>query len=254
MTDLLSRRRLLSAGALSAGSLLLAGCDKLSKAGAFRDAMEGVGNLHFGAQRALMGDALAREFSEADMSPNFRANGSRTGAANADWASHAASNFAQWKLKVDGLVLRPLDLSLDALKALPQRTQITRHDCVEGWSAIGKWQGPQLSSLLGMASLLPSARFLVFHCADLYEGKPYYESLDLIEAHHAQTILAWQMNGQNLSVDHGAPIRLRSERQLGYKQAKYVMRIEARSTLAGLYGGKGGFWEDSRGYQWWAGI
>ena len=253
MTEPISRRRLLSAGALGTGSLLLAGCDKLTQPGPFRSLLEGVGDLHFGAHRAL-GNGLAREFDEADMSPNFRANGSRTGAANADWSSFAANNFADWKLRVDGLVLRPLDLSLDALKSMPQRAQITRHDCVEGWSAIGKWQGPQLSNIVKAAGLVPSARFLVFHCADLYHGKPYYESLDLIEAHHPQTILAWQMNGAALPVDHGAPIRLRSERQLGYKQAKYVMRVEARASLAGLYGGKGGYWEDSSGYQWWAGI
>jgi DMSO/TMAO reductase YedYZ molybdopterin-dependent catalytic subunit len=254
MRDPLSRRRLLSAGALGAGGLLLSGCDRLSKPGPFRDVLEGVGEFHFHSQRAIAGDALAAEFSVADMSPNFRANGSRSGAGNAEWERHAASNFVQWALKVDGLVLRPLSLSLDALKAMPQRKQITRHDCVEGWSAIGQWQGPQLGNILKAAGLLPSARYLVFHCADFYEGKPYYESLDLIEAHHPQTILAWQMNGQDLPVDHGAPIRLRSERQLGYKQAKYVMRIEARSTLAGLYGGGGGYWEDARGYQWWAGI
>ncbi|MEO7248436.1 MAG: molybdopterin-dependent oxidoreductase, partial [Novosphingobium sp.] len=148
MTEPVSRRRLLSAGALGAGSLLLAGCDRLSKPGPFRSLLEGMDDLHFGAERSLTGEALAREFAEADMSPNFRANGSRTGAANADWASHAATNFSDWKLRVDGLVLHPLDLSLDALKALPQRRQITRHDCVEGWSAIGKWQGPQLSNIL----------------------------------------------------------------------------------------------------------
>ena len=254
MIEHLSRRRLLCAGALGAGSLMLGGCDKLTKPGPFRSMLEAMDNLHFGADRALMGGALAREFRAADMSPNFRANGSRTGAANADWSAHAATSFKDWKLRLDGLVLRPLDLSLDALKAMPQRVQITRHDCVEGWSAIGKWQGPQLSNILGSAGLLPAARFIVFHCADLYEGKPYYESLDLIEAHHPQTILAWQMNGMPLPVDHGAPIRMRSERQLGYKHAKYVMRIEARASLAGLYGGKGGFWEDSSGYQWWAGI
>ena len=254
MREPLSRRRLLSAGALGAGSLLLAGCDRLSKPGPFRTLLEGAADLHFPVQRGLMGNALAREFAESDMSPDFRANGSRSGASDGAWSRHAATGFADWKLRVDGLVLNPLDLSLDALKALPQRSQITRHDCVEGWSAIGKWQGPQLGGILTAASLLPAARFLVFHCADLYEGTPYYESLDLIEAHHPQTILAWQMNGGPLPVDHGAPIRLRSERQLGYKHAKYIMRIEARASLAGLHGGKGGYWEDSRGYQWWAGI
>ena len=137
---------------------------------------------------------------------------------------------------------------------MPQREQITRHDCVEGWSAIGKWQGPQLSAVLAMAGLLPAARYVVFHCADRMEGRPYYESIDLIDAFHPQTILAWRMNGQALPIAHGAPLRLRVERQLGYKHAKFVMRIELRDSLAGLYGGKGGSWEDARGYQWYAGI
>ncbi len=254
MHDPLSRRRLLSVGALGAGGLLLAGCDKLSQPGPFRSLLESAEGAHFGSQRLLAGDALAQEFSVADMSPSFRANGNRDARNNADWAAHAARQFTDWRLRVDGLVMRPLDLSLDALKAMPQRAQITRHDCVEGWSAIGKWRGAQLGAVLKSAGLLPSARFIVFHCADSFGAVPYYESLDLIEAHHSQTILAWEMNGAALPIAHGAPIRLRAERQLGYKHAKYVMRIEARASLAGLYGGKGGYWEDASGYQWWAGI
>ena len=246
-----SRRNLLTA---SAGGLLLSGCDRLSQPGPFRSLLEAADSLHLGADRLLMGDALAQEFSRADLSPQFRANGSRSGAGNADWQAHAASAFAGWTLRVDGLVLNPLYLSLDALRALPQRVQITRHDCVEGWSAIGQWQGPRLSAVLKAAGLLPAARFIVFHCADRMGDRPYYESLDLIEANHPQTILAWAMNGRPLPIEHGAPLRLRSERQLGYKQAKYVMRIEVRDSLSGLYGGKGGYWEDTRGYQWWAGI
>ncbi len=254
MRDSLSRRRLLSAGAIGAGGLLLAGCDRLSKPGPFRSLLESAEGAHFHSQRLIIGDALAQEFSVADMSPNFRANGNRDANGNAAWLSHSARQFADWQLRVDGLVLRPLDLSLEALKAMPQRAQITRHDCVEGWSAIGKWRGPQLGAVLKSAGLLPSARYIVFHCADSTGTSPYYESLDLIEAHHPQTILAWEMNGAALPIAHGAPIRLRAERQLGYKHAKYVMRIEARASLAGLYGGKGGYWEDARGYQWWAGI
>jgi DMSO/TMAO reductase YedYZ molybdopterin-dependent catalytic subunit len=169
------------------------------------------------------------------------------------YRAHLTQNFANWALRVDGLVKRPLDLPLTALKAMAQRSQITRHDCVEGWSAIGQWQGPQLGTVLARAGLLPSARYAVFHCADAMSGGPFYESIDLIDAFHPQTILAWRMNGQPLPLAHGAPIRLRVERQLGYKHAKYVMRIELRESLAGLYGGKGGYWED-RGYQWYAGI
>jgi DMSO/TMAO reductase YedYZ molybdopterin-dependent catalytic subunit len=254
MREPISRRRLLGAGALGAGGLILAGCDKLNQNPAVRGFLASAEDAHRHSQRLIAGGALAQEFTEAEMSPKFRANGSLTAAGNSEWNQHLATGFAQWQLRVDGLVLRPLDLSLAALKAMPQRTQITRHDCVEGWSAIGKWQGPQLGPILKAASLLPAARYLVLHCADTYAGKPYYESIDLIDGFHPQTILAHTMNGQALPVDHGAPLRLRVERQLGYKQAKYLMRIEARASLDGLYGGKGGFWEDHSGYPWYAGI
>jgi DMSO/TMAO reductase YedYZ molybdopterin-dependent catalytic subunit len=173
---------------------------------------------------------------------------------SADYASHVAGNFADWRLAVDGLVARPLSLSLAQLRAAPHRTQITRHDCVEGWSAIGQWTGTPLRLLLQQAGLSTNARYIVFHCADDSGGAPYYESIDLIDAFHPQTILAWGMNGTPLAVPHGAPVRLRVERQLGYKQAKYVMRIEAVASLSGLFGGKGGYWEDVAGYQWYAGI
>lgn len=248
-----SRRRLLGMGAAGAGSLLLGGCDRLNDSASFRDGLIGVNDLHMRAQRLIVGDALAREYAEADMSPQFRANGS-TAVREAAYQRHVTSGFGDWALVVDGLVRRPLALPLSALQAMPQRTQITRHDCVEGWSAIGKWQGPQLGQVLALAGLLPAARYAVFHCADRLEGKPFYESIDLIDAFHAQTILAWRMNDRALPVAHGAPLRLRVERQLGYKHAKYVMRIELRSTLAGLYGGKGGFWEDNSDYNWYAGI
>ncbi len=251
---LLSRRRLLSAGALGAGGLLLSGCDKLNANASFKGFLANVGGLHMPAQRLITGnDTLAREFSETDMSPVFRQNGN-VDVADSAYRQHVASGFSQWNLVIDGLVKSPMSISLAALQSMPQRSQITRHDCVEGWSAIGKWQGPQLGPIIAKAGLLPSARYLVFHCADRFGATPYYESIDLVEGFHPQTILAWRMNDQPLTVGHGAPIRLRVERQLGYKQAKYIMRIEARSTLAGLYGGKGGFWEDHSGYLWYAGI
>ncbi len=201
----------------------------------------------------MASDGLAREYSEADMSPNFRVNGN-TDPGDPAYRQHRAAGFAQWTLAVGGQVKRPLALPLSALMAMKQREQITRHDCVEGWSAIGKWQGPELGQVLAMAGLLPTARYVVFHCADSTGTAPYYESIDLVDAFHPQTILAWRMNGAPLPVGHGAPLRLRVERQLGYKQAKYVMGIELRATLAGLYGGKGGYWEDHRDYAWYAGI
>ena len=249
----LSRRGLLRAGALGAGGLALSGCDRLNDSPGFRTLLDSAEELHLRAQRLIGRDALAREYTRAQMSPVFRANGNRE-VTDSAYLRHVASGFAGWALQVDGLVRRPLAMPLSALQALPQRAQITRHDCVEGWSAIGEWQGPQLAHVLHLAGLLPQARYIVFHCADRFGAAPYYESIDLADAFHPQTILAWRMNGQPLPVAHGAPLRLRVERQLGYKHAKYVMRIEARATLAGLYGGKGGYWEDSNGYQWYAGI
>ncbi|MEZ5742238.1 MAG: molybdopterin-dependent oxidoreductase [Sphingomonadaceae bacterium] len=241
------------AGALGAGGLVLTGCDALNDSSGFRGFLQGAEGLHMRSQRLLGGQALAREFTEADMSPVFRANGNR-GVMDPAYQRLLASGFAGWALRVDGLVNKPLSLPLDALKALPQREQITRHDCVEGWSAIGKWQGPQLGRILDMAGLKPEARFLVFHCADRFGTTPYYESIDLIDGFHPQTILAWRMNGSPLPEQHGAPIRLRVERQLGYKHAKFVMRIEAVASLAGIYAGKGGYWEDRSDYAWYAGI
>ena len=174
--------------------------------------------------------------------------------AASEYAQHVAEQFANWRLAVDGLVARPLSIPLAELRRLPHRTQITRHDCVEGWSAIGKWHGVQLSRILEHAGLSTRAKYIVFHCADRFGDKPYYESIDLIDAFHPQTILAWGMNGHLLPVPNGAPLRLRVERQLGYKQAKYIQRIEAVDSLARIYGGKGGYWEDNVDYEWYAGI
>jgi DMSO/TMAO reductase YedYZ molybdopterin-dependent catalytic subunit len=183
----------------------------------------------------------------------FRTNGN-TMPGSADYAAHVAANFADWRLVVDGLVARPLSLSLAQIEAAPRRAQITRHDCVEGWSAIGQWMGLPLGLLLKQAGLRSQARYIVFHCADESRGMPYYESIDLIDAFHPQTILAWALNGHRLSIGHGAPLRLRVERQLGYKQAKYVMRVEAVASLDAIGQGNGGYWEDVAGYQWYAGI
>ena len=146
-----------------------------------------------------------------------------------------------------------MDFTLDRLKALPQRTQITRHDCVEGWSAIGQWTGPQLGMLLDMAGVRPEAKYVVFRCADRLGGAPYYESVDMNDAYHPQTIVAHALNGEPLPVKNGAPLRVRIERQLGYKHAKYLTGIEAVASLEGIEGGNGGYWED-RGYHWYAGA
>lgn len=248
------RRRELILGAAALGGLATAGCDRLSRAPSFQTFIGSAEGLSFSAQRFLMaGQPLAREFSARDLSPVFRPNGSMA-PTEASYQALAANGFVDWRLVVDGLVANPLRLSLAELRALPARTQITRHDCVEGWSAIGKWTGAPLSLLLKAAGLKPNARYAVFHCADRYDGRdPYYESVDLVDAFHPQTILAYALNDQPLPVANGAPVRMRIERQLGYKHAKYVMRIEITDSLAHLGRGKGSFWAD-RGYEWYAGI
>ena len=255
MTEaLIGRRALLGGLTLGAGGLLLSGCDKLNASPGVRGFLEGAEQLHYRSQRRVAGsNSLAREYSRSDMSPVFRVNGNARPKSPA-YLDHALSNFADWRLTIDGLVARPLALSLSDLGGFPQRAQITRHDCVEGWSAIGKWQGPQLGAILRAAGLSSRANFLVFHCADDFGGVPYYESIDLNDAFHPQTILALLMNDHRLSIPHGAPVRLRVERQLGYKHAKFVMRIEARERIDNLHLGKGGYWEDRSDYAWYAGI
>ncbi len=247
---MIARRNLLAGGAV----LLLAGCDRVVQIPAARKILFAGEDMQRGLQRALMDrGALAPEFRPDQRSPIFRANGTYD-PGTPEYKALAANRFADWRLAVGGLVERPLTLSLADLRALPNRSQITRHDCVEGWSAIGQWTGPMLGNVLKAAGLRRAARYIVFTCADLYGGAPYYESIDLVDAFHPQTILAWAMNGQPLDVPHGAPCRLRVERQLGYKHAKYLMRIDAVASLAGIGLGKGGYWEDRVDYDWYAGI
>lgn len=248
------RRRFLRHGVGTAVSLALAGCDLGSQRPWVRQTL-GIGEwLNFTVQRALVPrNRLAREYTEREISPYFKPNGT-VNPRDPRYRALAARDFVDWQLVVDGLVERPARLSLRELRALPARTQITRHDCVEGWSCIGKWTGVRLATLLEHAGLRPQARYVVFHCADtMGDGGQYYESVDLVDALHPQTILAYEMNDRPLPIAHGAPLRLRVERQLGYKMAKYVMRVQAVESFASLAGGKGGYWED-RGYEWYAGI
>ena len=254
---LLSRRNVLVS---SAATLILGGCDRLSESPTFQQMLTGAEKLTYRSQRTLIGRrALAREFAQADISERFKANGSQDpNNLPPEYMELAGDGYANWRLQVDGLVMNPMSFSLADLRALSARTQITRHDCVEGWSAIGSWTGPPLSAVLDRVGLRAEARFIVFHCADevlrYIEGRDtYYESIDLIDAYHSQTILAYEMNGQPLPLKHGAPLRLRVERQLGYKMAKFITRIEAVDRFDTIRGGNGGYWEDN-GYEWYAGI
>lgn len=242
---------------LTSAAAGLSGCTWLdglnSTDSAMRAFFQGAERLSMTAQRALMGDRLAPEFTEADIRQSQHPNGS-VSVDSPEYLALQAGGFAGYALQVTGLVETPLSIPYAELTALPARTQITRHDCVEGWSAIAKWTGVPVKFLLDRAGLKPEARYIVFHCADANDGSPYYESFDLLDAYHPQTILAWNLNDEPLPVPNGAPLRLRVERQLGYKHAKYVQRIEAVASLKTIYGGKGGFWEDGAGYEWYAGA
>jgi len=250
-----SRRRFLSRLAASIGALGVAGCDRLSQSDWFPKVLGAVEPLNQSLAKVVTRKAMAQEFTPADLSPTFRSNGTAE-PDNPQYAALAANRFADYALEVNGLVANPQRFTLAQLRALPSRTQITRHDCVEGWSAIGKWQGARLSALLDVVHPAANARYVVFHCADPMEDggtSPYYESIDMDDARHEQTILAYALNDAPLPIKNGAPIRLRVERQLGYKHAKYVMQLELVESFAHIAGGNGGYWED-QGYQWYAGI
>jgi DMSO/TMAO reductase YedYZ molybdopterin-dependent catalytic subunit len=171
-----------------------------------------------------------------------------------DYTADAQNNWAKWRLEVSGLVKQPASFSLADLQAMPSRTQITRHDCVEGWSVIGKWKGVRLEEIINRVQPVSDAKYVVFRCMDTdSDGVNYFESIDMIDAVHPQTILAYELNDQRLPVENGAPLRLRVENQLGYKHAKYIRALEFVSSLEKIGQGKGGYWED-QGYEWYAGI
>lgn len=258
----INRRNFLTSASVAAGGLALSGCDVLddvsSSQSNVRKVIESANTLTYRVQRLLQGrNALAHEFTTADIRQPMRPNGV-TDPPDAPYKDLAANGFADWRLEVTGLVERPQSLSLAQLQQMPSRTQITRHDCVEGWSCIAKWTGTPLSLVLDMAIAKPEARYVMFHCMDTIERGlmgdiRYYGTIDLLDARHPQTILAYGMNDSALPVSNGAPLRVRVERQLGYKMPKYINRIELVADFKGMGWGKGGYWED-RGYDWYGGI
>lgn len=208
---------------------------------------EGLDDLAIGTR------GTAKLYAQSDVDRDFRTNGFVT-PADAGYSALVRDGFASYTLAVDGEVERPQRFTLPELRALSSLRQITRHDCVEGWSAIGDWSGVPLARFLSLVRPTARARYVVFHCMDrASDGTPYYESLSIAQAAHPQTLLALDLNGRPLDPDHGAPVRLRVPTQLGYKSAKWIGRIQVAQKLEGIYNGGGGYWEDN-GYEWYAGV
>ncbi|WIY51921.1 molybdopterin-dependent oxidoreductase [Devosia sp. YIM 151766] len=259
---IVNRRRFLLGSAAAGSGLILSGCDQFDflaqRGNPVRETMEQANVLTYSAQRALIGDqVLAREYEASEIRQGMKPNGS-TEPTTAEYTSLRLAGFEPYRLRIKGMVEREVSFSLAELRNMPERTQITRHDCVEGWSCIAKWTGTPLGPVLDQAGLKPSARFCVYHCYDNIQRTIsgdilYYTSSDLVDAYHPQTILSYGLNDQVLPVSNGAPLRLRIERTLGYKQPKYLHTIELVDDLSAFGRGKGGYWEDN-GYDWYGGI
>ncbi len=253
-----SRRDLLLGALQGAALLWLTGCEKAFDALSRNDKVKALlGSAEKGNRRVqrllARRGKLAQEFSEKDISPKFRSNGNPPPIA-VDYATQAANRCSDWNFEGKGLVQQPKNFSRADLKSLPARTQITHHDCVEGWSAIAKWTGVRLEEIVKRVQPTPDAKYVVFRGMDTdSDASNYYESIDLIDAVHPQTILAYEMNDKPLPVANGAPLRLRVENQLGYKQAKYIQSLEFVASFEKIADGKGGYWPD-QDYEWYAGI
>ncbi len=188
-----------------------------------------------------------QEYTRSDISPYFWVNGKPP--INQDWILLSKADFSDWKLEVKGLVKRPLLLSLADLRAMPPQRQITQHCCIQGWSAYAEWAGVPLADILRRCQALPQARFLIFHSHQVDEqGREYYGSLDVQEAVHPQAILAYEMNGAPLPMNHGAPLRLRVETKLGFKMVKWIKSIELVEDYRKVGEGQGGYREDYQYY------
>src|SRR6185295_10957616 len=246
----ITRREALITGLTAMGGLLLSGCAKKLPP-TYGNILRMGDNLTYAAHQALLArDSLVKEYSHKDIS-SFPATGTTNPAdPNSPYFSELYGNlqrgaFADWRLSIEGLVTRPGSYSLADLKRFPSRTQITRHVCEEGWCAIAEWTGVPLSRVLDAAGMMPTARFVSFYSYDQWA-----DCIDLFDALHPQTLLAYGMNGRDLAIPHGAPVRLRVERQLGYKSMKYLQRIVVREEFDD--GGKSG--NIQNGWSWYVGI
>jgi len=203
--------------------------------------------LTYAAQRLLTKNSLAREFPRSMISKRPFAN--EIAPSNDAFKRHQASAFADWRLSVDGMVARPTSFSLSDLKSFPVRSQITEVVCEEGWSYIAEWIGTPLHEVLNAAGVLPQARYVVYFSIE----PDWWESIDMADTLHPQTLLTWAMNDGDLPVAFGGPLRLRVPRQLGYKSVKFITHLTVTDSLKRF--GKGlGSASPEGGYAWYAGI
>lgn len=253
MSELLTRRKLITTGlATAAGAAGLTVAARLANRYGLippdHQGLYGAGEtLTYAAQRILTSrHSLAREFDRTQISKAFPVDGLPPDDRN--YQRFLAGGFAEWRLQVGGFVARPHAFSLAELKGFPASTQITEHTCEEGWSVIAEWTGVPVSYILNLVGVLPQAKYVAFFPFDAA-----WESLDLPDAYHPQTLLAYGMNGQELPTPHGAPVRLRVARQLGYKSVKYLSHLVVTDSLKSF--GKGlGSSSPEVGYSWYAGI
>ncbi len=203
--------------------------------------------LTYAAQRLLTRHSMAREFPRSAISnPPFANGGAPKFTA---FLRLQAGGFADWRLAVDGMVAHPVSFSLDDLKGLPMRSQITHLACEEGWSYIAEWIGVPLSSVLEAAGVLPQAKYVVYQSLE----PEIWDSVDMADALHPQTLVTFGMNGGELPVGNGGPLRLRVPRQLGYKSVKYLSRLTVTDDITKF--GKGlGSVSPEYGYAWYAGM
>lgn len=243
--NLITRRTAIITGLTSLSGLLLPGCSKKLPP-TYGNILRMGDALTYVAHRTLLpGQSLAKEYRYGDIS-SFPATGT-TNPANPLKPSPSEaydrlrrSEFTNWALKIEGRVAKPGSYSLADLQKFPSQKQITRHTCEEGWTAIAEWTGVPLGTVLNSVEITPSARFVNFYA---YDG--YMESIDMLDAFHPQTMLTYGMNGRDLPVPHGAPVRLRVETQIGYKSVKYLERIVVTDEFVDT---------GDSGWSWYVGI
>lgn len=249
----ISRRKLITAGLASvAGVSGLAAAARIAERYGLippdHGGIYGPGEtLTYAAQKILTAHSLAREFPRSMISTRPFAN--ETAPPSDAFKRSKAAGFSDWELAVDGMVARPTSFSLADLRSLAVRSQITEVVCEEGWSYIAEWIGTPLTEVLMEVGIMPQARYIAYFSIE----KDWWESIDMADALHPQTLLTWGMNDGDLPVSFGGPLRMRVPRQLGYKSLKYVNRLTVTDSMKSF--GKGlGSAEPESGYAWYAGI